>query len=111
MAHTQMLNALKPLLFVSVLAALTLSAPAAQDTPASTEEAFEQFWAAGSPARAQGLDNTLVDTGVTFEEAYERLSRGREYLPQATGILAMNNRTDAGIVYVVRIIRTKRPFS
>ncbi len=97
MAHTQMLNALKPLLFVSVLAALTLSAPAAQDTPASTEEAFEQFWAAGSPARAQGLVNTLVDTGVTFEEAYERLSRGREYLPQATGILAMNNRTDAGI--------------
>ncbi len=97
MAQNHMSNVLRSLLFIFAVAALTLSAPGAQDTPASVDAAFAQFWAAGSPAQAQQRVSAVIDTGVTFEEAYERLSRGRDYEPQATGILAMRNQTDGGI--------------
>ena len=97
MIHVRMANALKAMLFASVLATLTLSAQGAQETPASVDAAFEQFWAAGSPERAERRVEALVETGVSFDDAYERLARGRDYIPQATGILAMNNRTDSGI--------------
>ena len=97
MIHVRMANALKAMLFASVLATLTPSAQGAQETPASVDAAFEQFWAARSPGRAERRVETVVDTGVTFDDAFERLARGRDYSPQATGVLAMNNRTDSGI--------------
>ena len=76
-----------------VLVVVGLAFPAmGQDNTASVEEAFDEFWAAASPAAAERLVDAVVDTGVTFENAYERLSEGRDYQPQATGILAMNNR-------------------
>ncbi len=81
-----------------VLVVVGLAFPAmGQDNTASVEEAFDEFWAASSPAAARHIVDAVVDTGVTFDEAYERLSAGRNYQPQATGILAMNNRTDGGL--------------
>ena len=92
-------DALKGLFVLLNVAAAILYPPAlgAQDASSAIDDAFEQFWAAGSPARTRPLVGALVDTGVTFAEAYERLLRGRDYQSQATGILAMNNRTDGGI--------------
>ncbi len=97
MARIQSSTVLKALVLVAGLAALAPPAVGAQTAAASVEEVFSQFWAAGSPAGARLFVDAIADTGVTFDEAFERLSRGRDYEPQATGILAMNNRTDGGI--------------
>ena len=84
MSEVRIPIAAKVLLFISVSAALVVFALGAQDTSNSVDEAFEQFWSAGSPARALRLVETVVETGVTFEEAYQRLARGRQYLPPQT---------------------------
>ena len=41
--------------------------------------AFERFWAAGSVAEARDRIEGIVESGVTFEDAYDRLERGRSY--------------------------------
>lgn len=66
MIHLRMANALKAMLFASVLAALTLSAQEPQETPASVDTAFERFWAAGSPVRAERRFEAVVGTGVSL---------------------------------------------
>src|SRR5271156_203819 len=66
--------------------------------PAGTgvEVAFQNFWAADSPAEAGRLATEIEKTGVTFDEALRRLKLGRTYTIQDTGIIQLKNRTEDG---------------
>ncbi|PWU11582.1 MAG: hypothetical protein C5B51_02370 [Terriglobia bacterium] len=61
------------------------------------DAAFEKFWAAASPAEAARLVEGIERSGVTLEEALQRVKQGRNYGPQKTGVLQLRNRTEDGI--------------
>ncbi len=65
---------------------------AAQSSAADV--AFAAFWSASSPAEAARLTDPIVRAGVTFDEAYRRLQRGRSYIARDPGVVLMVNRTD-----------------
>ena len=69
--------------------------PAAQT--AAADRAFELFWSASSPEEAARLTDPLVGAGVSFDEAYRRLQRGRAYAARDTGVVRMENRTSDGV--------------
>jgi membrane-associated protease RseP (regulator of RpoE activity) len=69
--------------------------PAAQ-SPA-VDAAFERFWSASSPVEAAPLAEAILRTGVTFDDAYRRLQRGRAYPARESGVVRMNNRTSDGV--------------
>ena len=74
--------------FAAILGgALTL----AQDTTRA-ETAFQKFWEARSPAEAAGAVDDIAASGVTFNEAWQRLKHGRSYGPQDSGVIRLNNR-------------------
>ena len=79
----------------SLFAAATLLAPLthAQDSTRA-DAAFQKFWEARSPAEAATAAGDVARSGVTFEEAWRRLKRGRGYEPQASGVIQLNNRFD-----------------
>ena len=49
----------------------------------AVDTAFEQFWDARNPDEASAAVAAVVKSGVSFDEAYARLKRGRLYSPQA----------------------------
>ena len=71
------------------------SRPAAQ--PAAVDDAFTAFWSASSPDEAARLTEGIARAGITFDEAYRRLQRGRAYEPRDTGVIRMENRTADGV--------------
>ena len=81
--------------------------------PAGTdvEGAFQNFWAANSPAEAEEATEKIEETGVTFDEALRRLKDGRTYSAQETGVIELKNRTDDGVehFYAVNIPPTYDP--
>jgi len=58
--------------------------------------AFDAFWAAESPAAASRLVDDIVRSGVTFDDAYRTLRRGRNYPARATGMVRLINRPAVG---------------
>src|SRR5262245_23921737 len=48
----------------------------------SVDAAFQRFWDARSPGDAGKAARDVVQSGVTFDEAYARLKRGRNYTAQ-----------------------------
>jgi len=69
--------------------------PSAQ-SPAA-DAAFDAFWGATSPEDAAKFVDGIVRAGVSFDEAYRRLQRGRAYAARETGVVRMENRTSDGI--------------
>lgn len=69
--------------------------PSAQTSKVDT--AFGKFWAASSRDEAAGLVDAIVRSGVSFDEAYRRLQRGRAYGAQPTGVVRLKNRTSDGV--------------
>jgi hypothetical protein len=58
------------------------------------DAAFAKFWDARSPAEAlRGID-TVLSTGVSYDEALRRLRAGRAYAAQKSGVVMLTNRTD-----------------
>jgi hypothetical protein len=78
-----------------VLTAIATGRPAAQN--ASTDSEFEAFWSASSPAEATRLAEPILRAGMSFDEAYRRLQRGRAYGARDTGVVRMENRTADGV--------------
>ena len=78
-----------------------ISAPPASQgqppAPARVEAAFAKFWAAASPREAAPAADEIVKTGISFDEAWRRLQRGRAYTAQKTGVLFLSNRTEDGV--------------
>lgn len=89
------------LAFCLLLGATILAAPAvrAQKTadppvsPAATA-AFQQFWAAADPAAAAQQVSAIEKSGVTFDQAWEILRRGRAYSAQPSGVFMRSNHAD-----------------
>jgi hypothetical protein len=77
------------------LAASLAGHPSAQRSPA--DAAFQPFWAAASPQAAAGLVDGIVRAGVSFDDAYRRLQRGRTYGAQKTGAVQLRNTTADGV--------------
>jgi hypothetical protein len=59
--------------------------------------AFDNFFAADSPAEAARRGGAIVKSGISFDEALRRLKIGRSYQPQKTGVVHLSNRTEDGI--------------
>jgi hypothetical protein len=69
--------------------------PVAQTADVGT--AFAAYWAASSPEDAAREVDPIVRSGVTFDEAYRRLQRGRSYIARETGVVRLENRTSDGV--------------
>ena len=76
---------------VLVLVAVFGRRPEAQGS--AIDHAFDAFWAASSPAEAAALAEPLLRAGVSFDDAYRRLQRGRSYPARDAGVVRMDNRT------------------
>jgi membrane-associated protease RseP (regulator of RpoE activity) len=77
------------------------SRPAAQ--PSAADSAFTAFWSASSPDEAARRTDGIARSGITFDEAYRRLQRGRAYAPRDTGVVRMQNRTADGVEHAFAI--------
>ena len=73
----------KLVLIAPMLVMATFSAHAAGNVDA----AFKRFWAADTPAAAEQVVQTVVDSGVTFDDAWERLKAGRVFAKEKTGVI------------------------
>ena len=72
------------------IAAICLSAAVAVQ-PQSVDVAFEQFFAASTPAEASDRTANVLRSGVSFDAAYQRLRQGRTYPPQKSGMTRLSN--------------------
>src|SRR5437763_635114 len=69
----------------------------AQARTAAADGASTAFWSASSSDEAARLTEPIVRAGVTFEDVYRRLQRGRHYAARDTGVVRMENRTSDGV--------------
>ena len=81
----------------SLLEAPLSRAQSPQKPSAEIDRAFQSFFAAESPAAAESYIDSIVKTGVTFEDAFKRLRAGRLYTAKKAGVFQMSNRTADGI--------------
>ena len=58
---------------------------------------FQKFWAAASPAEAETAAAALIQAGVNFDEAWQRLKTGRTYGPQPSGVFVRSNHGPGGV--------------
>jgi pimeloyl-ACP methyl ester carboxylesterase len=83
-----------------VASAFAVSAPRAVNVmaqtqaPTTVDAAFQKFWDAKSPSDASKLVDTILKTGVTYDDALKRLKRGRSYTAQKTGVVMLTNKTE-----------------
>ena len=83
---------------VIILFALIASVSAVASPPKPTvDAAFEDFWAAPSRDEAVQRADAIVRSGVSFDEAYRRLQRGRAYGPQPTGVVRLTTTSASGV--------------
>jgi hypothetical protein len=80
---------------VCALGTVLAGRPAAR--AADADSRLNEFLAASSPSDAARIVDAVVRTGVSFDEAYRGLQRGRSYAARATGLVRMKNRTSDGI--------------
>jgi pimeloyl-ACP methyl ester carboxylesterase len=61
------------------------------------DAAFQKFWEAHNPGDAAKAAQDVVRSGVSFEDAYQRLKRGRSYAVQSKrGVVHLLRRTATG---------------
>jgi len=83
---------------VIILFALIASASSVASAQKPTvDAAFEAFWAAPSREDAAQRVDPILRSGVSFDEAYRRLQRGRTYGPQPTGVVRLTNTSAGGV--------------
>jgi hypothetical protein len=58
---------------------------------------FQKFWAAASPAEAEPAAAALIQAGVSFEEAWQRLRAGRTYAAKPSGVVMRSSRGSDGV--------------
>ena len=62
-----------------------------------TDAAFQKFWAAKTPAEAEQQVSAIVKTGISFDEALQRVRQGRVYPAQKPGVIKLSNKTKDGV--------------
>ena len=79
--------------FIALVAAVTaLSAR----SPSAIDEAFTKFFLADDAAAAGIEADRIVASGVTFDEAWTRLKKGRQYIFEKKGEFALRWKSTAG---------------
>jgi hypothetical protein len=64
------------------------------DNTGAVDAAFARFWDARSPAEAARAVDAVLESGVSYDEALQRLREGRAYTPQKPGVVMLTNRTE-----------------
>jgi hypothetical protein len=93
----------------AVVASVFLLAPAAaQSRP---DALFERFWDARDPAEAAAATEAIVNGNISFDEALERLKRGRAFAPDAPrGLVRSSHQLGgAAFAYTVQVPDTYDP--
>jgi len=77
----------------------------------SVDAAFKAFWEAANVEEAAKAASDVVQSGVTFDDAYARLRQGRTYPANAPrGVVKLTRRTAAGdFPYTVDVPQTYDP--
>jgi hypothetical protein len=65
----------------------------------SIDAAFDTFWSAPCTAEAKERAAAVVETGVSFDEAYRRLREGRQYKALDSGVVRYVRRSAIGVEY------------
>src|SRR6476469_860280 len=79
------------------LCALLLTSPSparGQAATATVDAAFTKFWDARTPADAARAADTVLASGVGYEDALKRLRQGRPYAAQKPGVMMLTNKTE-----------------
>jgi acetyl esterase/lipase len=63
-------------------------------SPVGVDAAFTRFWDARSPAEAVHAVDAVLGSGVSYDEAVQRLRKGRAYTPQKPGVVMLTNKTE-----------------
>jgi poly(3-hydroxybutyrate) depolymerase len=84
----------KVIILFALIAAVSAIASAQKST---VDAAFEAFWTAPSREEAAQRVDAILRSGVSFDEAYRRLQRGRAYGPQPTGVVRLTNTSASGV--------------
>lgn len=82
---------------VALVVALAAASGVAQAPPA--DAAWLAYWRAESPKAALSQAEGLLKAGVTFDDAWARLKRGRTYGPAPTGSRRLRFSAQAGVAY------------
>lgn len=83
--------------WIGACLAVALARPAAQSAP--SDAAWQAFWRAESPKAAAAEAGKLLKAGVTFDDAWMRLKKGRSYGAAPTGERPMRSTAMAGAAY------------
>src|SRR5215471_11337044 len=70
------MKASKMALFVGILGCLCI---ASAQSGSRIDSAFQKFWSAATPNEAELYTDDVIKSGVTFDEALQRLKAGRTY--------------------------------
>ena len=89
--------AMKPSKIALVVGVLGFFCIAYPQTSTRVDSAFQKFWSAQSPDEAERYTDDVIKSGVTFDEALQRLKTGRTYTAAKTGIVMLQNKTKDGI--------------
>lgn len=64
-----------------------------------TDQVFNEFWQATSVVAAANKVDEILQTGISFEEAYQRLQNGKVYTQADTGVMLRSYIADDGTEY------------
>lgn len=81
-------------LLALVLVFQTAGSQQGQTSNPQIDAAFDRFWDSDSPERAADRVDDILDSGISFGDAYERLKAGRTYTAQGSGVVMRTNRMD-----------------
>jgi pimeloyl-ACP methyl ester carboxylesterase len=82
---------------IAVLLAATFAIALRAQSPPGVDTAFARFFDARTPAEASAASEQVVAAGVSFDEAFARLRRGRTYATTvARGIVQASYRDESG---------------
>src|SRR6516162_4275505 len=88
---------MKSLKTAFIIGILAISCMAQAQSSSRIDSAFEKFWSAASPDEAKLYIDDVIKSGVTFDEALQRLKAGRTYSAARTGVVMLQNKTKDGI--------------
>jgi hypothetical protein len=88
------------IVILSIVPGLVFARPAGRD--AAVDSLFAAFWQAENPHGAEKAAEKIVRAGVAFDEAWERLGRGRPYSKARTGVQSISL-SIGGLVFPNRI--------
>jgi dipeptidyl aminopeptidase/acylaminoacyl peptidase len=68
------------------------------DGASTVDAAFRTFWGATTVSTAEKASQTIIESGVSFDEAWKRLKAGRTYAQEKTGLIRRPTSIGGGTV-------------